>query len=97
MVRVHTVLESQGAGLIPARGPNVALFPTIPGLKLYVYTYNAHLEVQKKYWNVFLLLMVTFVKAVNALARYLAHCVVQAKFLPDCKTYNFLKQAVLFI
>ena len=38
-VRVHTALESQGAGLIPARGPNVALFPTIPGLKLYVYTY----------------------------------------------------------
>ncbi len=53
---------------------------------------HAHLEVQKKYWNVFLLLMVTFVKAVNAFAHFLAHCVVQAKFLLDCKTYNFLKQ-----
>ena len=57
---------------------------------------HAHLEVQKKYWNVFLLLVVTFVKAVNALAvdtllgRPLS--VVQGEFLLDCKTYNFFKQ-----
>ncbi len=74
IVRVHTALESQGAGLIPARGPNASNHSWFKIVCIHI---HAHLEVQKKCWNVFLLLVVyTFVKAVNALAHFLAHCVV---------------------